>query len=240
MADARPRRTINPFRGPRPRLRWSDLGRPSVISLLAANLFPLYGVLVLGWDVFLVLLVFWLENVTIGAFNILRMLAAAPRDAATWGKKVFFVPFFCIHYGGFCAAHGVFVVAYFGGLLRGDATLRSLDDLAGFVRANGLYWAAFALVLSHGVSFVMNYLRKGEYRNANLDELMMQPYGRVIILHLTILLGGGVAMALHSPVWALVLLIAMKVSIDLSAHLKEREKLGRPKDAEAVSVAPAS
>jgi hypothetical protein len=88
----------------------------------------------------------------------------------------------------------------------------------------------------------MNYLRKGEYRNANLDELMFQPYGRVIILHLTILLGGAVAMALRSPVWALVLMIALKVAVDLRAHLKEREKLGRPEDAATgpASSAPAS
>jgi len=228
---------MNPLRGPRRKLRLSDLARPSVVSLLAANLFPLYGVLFLGWDVFLILLVFWLENVTIGVFNILRMLAAAPRDAATWGKKVFFVPFFSIHYGGFCAGHGVFVVAFFGGLMRGDGTLRNLEDLSGFVRANGLHWAVLALLLSHGVSFVVNYLGKGEYRNADLDELMMQPYGRVVILHLTILLGGAVAMALRSPVWALVLLIAMKVLVDLQAHVKERAKLGRSRGPGAPATA---
>jgi hypothetical protein len=205
----------------------SDLGRPSVISLLAANLFPLYGVLVLGWDVFLILLVFWLENVTIGFFNVLRMLVASPRDAAAWGRKVFFVPFFCVHYGGFCAGHGVFVVAFFGGLIRGETIFRSLEDVYAFVRSSGLAWAVLGLFLSHSVSFVTNYLRKGEYRKASLDELMMRPYGRVVILHLTILFGGAVAMALHSPVWALVILIALKVMIDLGAHLREREKLGR-------------
>ena len=206
----------------------SDLARPSVVSLLLANLFPLYGVLFLGWEVFLVILIFWLENVIIGAFNVLRMLVAAPRDGASWAAKAFMVPFFCVHYGGFCAGHGVFVVGFFGGLARFEGTFRSLEDVFGFVRSSGLEWAVLGLALSHGVSFVMNYLRKGEYRNANLDELMFQPYGRIVILHLTIILGGFAAMALRSPVWALVLLIGLKVMVDLRAHLKERERLGRP------------
>ncbi len=229
MAERPAGRDLNPFRGRWPRLRRADLARPSVLSLLLANLFPLYGVLFLGWDVFLVILIFWLENIVIGAFNVLRMLVASPRDGSSWAAKAFLVPFFCVHYGGFCAGHGVFVVAFFGGAMRGEGTFRGLEDVLGFVRTTGLKWAILGLLLSHGVSFVMNYLRKGEYRNASLNELMVQPYGRVVILHLTIILGGFVALALRSPVWALVLLIGMKVVVDLKAHLKEREKLGRPR-----------
>ena len=30
---------------------------------------------------------------------------------------------------------------------------------------------------------------------------MMKPYGRVVVLHLAILLGGAAAMALGSPLW---------------------------------------
>jgi hypothetical protein len=50
---------------------------------------------------------------------------------------------------------------------------------------------------------------------------MAKPYGRVIVLHFTILVGGFGAMALGSPVWALVVLIAVKVALDLRAHLRE-------------------
>jgi hypothetical protein len=162
MAERTPGRDINPFRGPWPRPRLSDLTRPSVVSLLLANLFPLYGVLFLGWEVFLIILLFWLENVMIGAFNVLRMLVAAPRDGASWAKKVFLVPFFCVHYGGFCAGHGVFVVAFFGGLLRGEQTFRNLEDVYGFVRSSGLAWAVLGLALSHGVPR-HEHLRKGEF-----------------------------------------------------------------------------
>ena len=41
-------------------------GRFSIAVLIAANLLPLAGVLFWDWDVFLVLLLFWCENVVIG------------------------------------------------------------------------------------------------------------------------------------------------------------------------------
>ena len=54
---------------------------------------------------------------------------------------------------------------------------------------------------------------------------MQQPYGRVVVLHLTILLGGFAAMLLGSPLWALLLLIGLKIALDLKAHLKEHRPL---------------
>ena len=41
------------------------------------------------------------------------------------------------------------------------------------------------------------------------------------MLHLAILLGGFAAMALHSPAWALVVLVAIKTAMDVRAHRRE-------------------
>ena len=49
---------------------------PTVIALVLANLVPLYGVLFLGWETFPLVFLFWLENVIVGAFNVLKMLMA--------------------------------------------------------------------------------------------------------------------------------------------------------------------
>jgi hypothetical protein len=52
---------------------------------------------------------------------------------------------------------------------------------------------------------------------------MAQPYGRVVILHLTILLGGFMVMALGSPMIGLILLITLKTFVDIKAHLKQHK-----------------
>lgn len=57
---------------------------------------------------------------------------------------------------------------------------------------------------------------------------MQQPYGRVMVLHLTILGGAFLMAALHSPVVGLLLLVVLKIVLDLRGHFKERKKFARP------------
>jgi hypothetical protein len=189
--------------------------------LLAANLIPVAGVLLWDWSVFALLALFWMENVIIGAFFALRMLCADPRDAALWAGKLFMVPFFCFHYGMFTAIHGVFVFSIFGGKSYSASGLQVLEPAARAASELGLWLPLAALLASHAFSFVWNYLVRGEFRRASLPALMAKPYGRVVVLHLAIILGGIGAMALGSPVWALLVLLALKIGLDLKAHVKE-------------------
>ena len=189
--------------------------------LLAANLIPVAGVLLWGWSVFALLVLFWMENVLLGVFFVLRMLCADPRDPALWAGKLFLVPFFCFHYGMFTAIHGAFVFSLFGGKAYSPPGLQVLEPAARAASDLGLWLPLAVLFASHGFSFLWNYLYRGEFRRAQLTRLMAQPYGRIVVLHITIILGGIGAMALGSPVWALLVLLALKIGLDLRAHLKE-------------------
>ncbi|MEJ2452314.1 MAG: DUF6498-containing protein [Gammaproteobacteria bacterium] len=199
---------------------------PSSVVLVAANLIPVYGVFVLGWPVFPILLLYWLENVAIGVLNVLRMLLADPGDPVLWGGKLFLVPFFCFHYGFFTAIHGSFVVGLFGGKVyrKLDHGLLPIEGVVRAITDYNLGWAVLILAASHLFSLFWNYLGRGEFRRASPMILMQRPYSRVVIMHLTILLGGGGAMVLGSPLWALLLLIALKIGFDLRAHIKEHRR----------------
>lgn len=188
--------------------------------LVAANLVPLAGVLWWDWSVFALLVLFWMENVVIGLLFALRMLCADPSDPALWLGKLFMIPFFCVHYGMFTAVHGMFVFMLFGG----DKAAQKLDLAEPALRAAERYdlWLPIGvLVASHAFSFLWNYLYRGEFRRAQLSRLMAKPYGRVMVLHVAIILGGFGAALLGSPVWALVLLVVLKTGLDYRAHLKE-------------------
>lgn len=194
--------------------------------LVAANLVPLAGVLFFGWTVFATLLLFWLENVVVGAFNIARMLAAQPQSPAMWALKLFLIPFFVFHYGMFVTVHGVFVLTLFGGVAgRGFPTPATF---AHAIQAAGIAPAAWGLALSHGVSFAFNYIGAGQYRTAQLQALMMRPYGRVMVLHVVILVGGFLVATLGSPLLPLALLVVLKTGLDLFGHLREHAPLGQP------------
>jgi hypothetical protein len=54
---------------------------------------------------------------------------------------------------------------------------------------------------------------------------MGKPYARVAILHLVIILGGFLLMALKSPLVGLLLLIVLKIIFDLRNHIREHAKL---------------
>jgi hypothetical protein len=197
--------------------------RLSAIALLIANSVPLVGVLAFQWTVFPILLLYWCENVVVGIYNVLRMIFAEPEQPVMWVVKAFLIPFFTVHYGGFTMIHGMFVMMMFSGA-PGAARMTPASILPA-VRAADVGFGIAALVLSHGISFVHNYLMGGEYRRTNPVALMMRPYGRVMVMHITIIAGGALVMALHSAVPALVVLIALKTGIDLAAHHAERRKL---------------
>ena len=196
---------------------------PSALVLIAANLVPLAGVVAFHWSVFPILLLYWCENVVVGVFNVLRMLFAAPQDLAANASKAFLVPFFIVHYGMFTTVHGIFVLTLFG---PGGSMSPSPAAFLAAVRGAGIGYGVLAIVLSHGFSFVHNYLAGGEFRRASPPLLMFQPYARVVVLHLSILLGGFAAKAMGAPAMALIVLIALKTAIDLRSHLAERRKLG--------------
>ncbi len=125
----------------------------------------------------------------------------------------------------FTFIHGIFVMVLFGphGTLAG---FPGPETFAAAVRGAGIGYGVVALLLSHGFSFLHNYLMSGDYRTASPQLLMAQPYARVVVLHISILAGGFLAKAVGAPEVTLVLLVVLKTAIDLKAHLAERKKLG--------------
>jgi hypothetical protein len=180
------------------------------LSLIVANLVPVFGVLFLQWDVGAILLLYWLESVIIGVLNIPKILAA---KGNIFGK-IFTCAFFSAHYGGFCAGHGVFLKEMF------DVDL-SLQALFAW---GPMTIAAISFFISHFVSMMVNYFGKGENRKRTSSEQMFVPYGRVIVMHITILGGGLLMQSFGAPVFALLVLIAFKTFIDLAAHNKEHSE----------------
>ncbi len=198
--------------------------RPSLFVLAGANLAPVFGVLYFHWQVFPILFLFWSENVVIGVINVFKMIFSEPGDKANWAGKLFMIPFFSVHYGMFCLVHGVFIIALFGHMSQPGVPSMQTPDFAGVFREYQLGWAFLVLAASHVFSFITNYLGAGEFRRTNVGTLLFQPYGRVVVLHLTILVGAFLISKMGTPVVGLLLLVVLKTGLDAFAHLRERRK----------------
>ena len=206
----------------------------AVLALIVANAIPLVGVLFLGWNVWLILIVYWLENGIVGVFNVLKMLRAqGPTDASsTWtmnGRPMSMVGsgavigFFVMHYGIFWFVHGIFVLT----LPLFGAMGNDVDMTTGF-EPLAIIGAVFALTISHAVSYWFNYLGRGEYLRTSAAGQMFAPYGRLIVLHITIIVGGIAIASTGAPAAAVAILVGLKTLMDIGFHLAEHRKRALP------------
>jgi len=211
-------------------------GLVPVIALVAANLVPIAGVVYFGWKVRDIVMLYWLENLVIGAYNVLRLLSLA---SSPLQSRLGLATFFTVHYGGFCAFHGIFLAFLFADKRAIDILAPSVDQLAPDVSllarvASPLFdilgnmprdpvvgAALFALIASHGISFVLNHFVRGERHRIEPGLAMMRPYGRIVVTHMSVLAGGMLLTGMKEPMAALLLFIGLKTLLDLGSHAWE-------------------
>lgn len=215
--------------------------RPGISVLVASNCIPLIGVLLFGWVVFDIVILYWFENVVIGVLNVVKILTAMPGQtlassnaagdeqpasgaqmgqtvASFHGIKLFLIPFFTFHYGLFCTVHGVFICA----LLKDDGRDGLDSPLAAVLEMMSQPWFAVAvvgLIASQVIALIRNYYMNGKYKQSHPFILLFTPYGRIVVLHLAILLSAFLTMLLGSPIWMLGLLVIGKTVMDISIHV---------------------
>ena len=153
------------------------------------------------------------------------------------GSGIFLCAFFVVHYGVFCSAHGLllsdilnfpvidvsegFAVYFktFGSLFLSGAAV-----LASFVQAFSpfIYLGISALFLSHIVSFIENFILRGEIFDLKANNLIMRPYPQIFIMHVGLLLGAVALQRLGSPVWLLAIIVVAKIVVDSMLFRKRR------------------
>ncbi len=201
-------------------------GRLSVLLLIAANLVPLAGVLWWDWDVFFLLLLFWCENVVIGLFGIARLIVAGQTDSPREG--LFLPLFFLVHYGGFMFGHFMVLFKMYSDTVEDAGGPIEPADYYG-VMAEGLNWVpVVALFISHGWSFVENFMGRREHENLTPKEAMALPYRRMFITHIALIFGGVFLIEKGQPLAGLVLLVIMKIGLDVYFHRREHQRLAVP------------
>ena len=198
----------------------ATLASRSSLILIAANLLPLAGALFWGWELSMIMLLYWAESAVIGFFNLLKMIVVNKRESLVTG------PFFIVHFGGFMAVHFMFIYSFFiEGPATDSATPESLCEVTSLFLA--IWPALLALFVSHGYSFFHNFLGRQEYVGRTIKKQMSEPYSRIIFMHLVIIFGGGLSMMLGDSTLVLMGVIVVKTIVDLRAHLKQHQESER-------------
>lgn len=229
---------------PVPPQLWSRL---LAAALIAANLVVAAITLWRGWGFYEIIIVYWCEAVIIGGYNFARMcmvgLAGRPFGKSIdmdLGSRLFLVVvvlgFFVVKFGGFALTLGLLVAAV-------PAFLQHAPDAAGHeiwkgLRAvgGGVAIAVAVLFVSHGISFVMNFLLRREYENANLLVLLFWPYVRMSLVMLALaagLIAAKLFSALDTSTAFGIAVVLVKLAADLVMHVVEHAWLARGKSAAA-------
>jgi hypothetical protein len=184
------------------------------------------GIVFLGWPTFTVLAFYWLENVIIGGFTAIRMLVAGARTGRH-AESLATTVFFSVHYGLFCLVHGVFVATLFGGIrsLAGvaDPVLLMIGRVAG--DRIGIV-VVIAMVVAAALDAWRALARLDVDDPKAIRHIMSEPYGRIVVLHVVLIAGGALMLALRLPSLAALLLVAFKLVYDL--RLLQREQTAAP------------
>lgn len=199
----------------------ASIGWPR-LAILALNSIPILGVIGSDWASFDLIFLYWMENLAIGVFVLLRMLVRPYRHALELIFPFLLAPFFAVHFGMFCYVHGTFVVALFAGPGLEDGSDHLLTAALQVLSAPMMLWALIGLVTLQ----LFDWVRDSVHRGLGADSaktLMTYPYRRIIVLHVTILCSGFALTSLHEPVIGLVMLVATKTVSDLW-HWKRSEQ----------------
>ena len=207
-----------------------------LLALVLANLVPVFGVLWLHWDVGAIVVLYWTENLVVGFYNLLKMLLTGGKSAL--GTMLFF----CLHYGGFCAIHGMIVLqlTQFAGEISTQLPGASWPGPLVVIQKILYFgqqildaappefgWACIALLLSHGASFLLLFVGQQEYRHTSVDALMAAPYKRIAVLHVAVIIGGFMVVELGQPLGLLLALVALKIGMDIMLHKRAHRALSR-------------
>jgi hypothetical protein len=188
--------------------------RVSLGALILANLVPVFGVLFLGWDLFLLMLLYWMESAVVGFYTVLRIVKIARIFA------ILFIPFFIFHYGAFMTVHLAFILSLFGSG-GDDIPIPPFSPVFLSDVPLGIWFALLSLFVSHGVSFVRNFMGSREFQLTNTAKQMAMPYRRIVVMHLTIIFGGWFILVVGAPIGALIIMIFLKIFFDARAHIRE-------------------
>ncbi len=193
----------------------------SAVSLVIANLMPLFGILFWDWSIFNVLILFWTESAIIVFYNSLKVYKISGI------KNTPSIILFLLFYGIFMFGHLFFINEIFGeGGPLGEQSTESVR-IANIVIT--IFPAFLSLFISHGILYYTDFIWKKEYLNfknagigiKTVDEQMKKPVKRLMFMQGTIIFGVILVGIFQFNMMALMPLIVFKIDADLKAYKKQ-------------------
>ena len=138
----------------------------SMFLILFGNIAPLIGVLFFDWNIGNVVILYWVENLVIGFWTLIKMLTARGSSGhpVALGATLFMCVFFTVHYGMFCMGHGTFITVILGDSSAGGGFFPFESMLRGNLITTGVLIGTGLLFINYGISYATDYILTGDYK----------------------------------------------------------------------------
>jgi hypothetical protein len=193
---------------PRPAATVAVTSVSRLLVALAQNAVPAGGWFVAGWAPGTTLAVYWFENLVASLMLAMRM-SAHRRATRMHGHRDQTVGSFLLVALGFTLVHGVFV-----GAMLFLAKIGPVDWTA-------VVTGARAVLCVHAVSLIFDLLTIARWPFAEIRRRTDATFARIMVLHMGLLVGMGVAIALKAPTSFFSAFIALKALAELSDVLPQ-------------------
>lgn len=196
---------------------------PLFFLVLQAVVF-LVGIFFLGWQADAIVVAYFFETVIIGLFHIAKMLIVyfsgnAQREAlrkATSDQQnqngFFMIPFFSVHYFFFLFVQSVFMFMFIS-----NDTGHSFNVLANYtamLQRADVQQAVLVSCFTHAAMTVRDFILPRVYHTHTIAGMFIQPYGRVVLQQIVVILAGFFFMLFNGAMVLAVLLIVFRTVLD--------------------------
>lgn len=201
----------------------------SDILLIAANLIPLWGVWFMGWDAKMMFVVYCLESVIVGLYNLLQMwLVTLVKKKDVYKKNgtsnmlsgYFFMLFFLFHYGVFIFVQLKIFLSVLS--LKGltDNVFMFLFHLPLYL-PNYALWVLLYFTVTYGLVILKDFVYTGVYKTIEMSTLFFAPYGRIFVQQFVVIIGSFVLMFNKEGKIFILVFIICKIFFELMINYKK-------------------
>lgn len=171
----------------------------------------------------MLLVSYFMETILIGIVYLIKMgmtwyFSSECSFKDTYGKfsEFFLMPFFALHYFFFVAIQSVFLFTFFRDLLPGiSSELDLVNNYLHILKDQNVQITISGLIVFQLMTMMKDFLLPGQYRTGIVKDLMAEPYIRIFVQQLVVILTGFLFLFLHAGLAAGVLLILVRMLLDL-------------------------
>lgn len=211
--------------------------------IIFTNLMPIYGVLNLGWTLFTVIYIYWVELLIISFFELLQILTAKDGNFALSAKLFIGFKFMAIRLGIFFF-YLSFLITFTGFMLsnKDDASSRDLISMAEALAFKGTFYriTLLSIFFSGALNFYFNFIANQKYKQTTPLNAFSYFDAHIIIVHIVVVLSTflykGMTEKMHlnhltAIVACVSLFVVIKIVVDILRALgNERTDNTTPKD----------